>query len=93
MSNTPARRRGSARQTRAALRAVHLALGTIMGFVIYSPTVSDELLRAVFAFGVFPALTVTGMLLWQQAKVRRLLRRAPVRVPVTASVDPADGAA
>ena len=74
MSTTISRRSVAPGQTRAVLRAVHLVLGTVAGFAVYAP-VPDRVGRQLLALVVFPGLTVTGMWIWQQAKVRRLVRR------------------
>jgi hypothetical protein len=72
MSQSNYRRARSPRQTRAMLRVAHLLLAGVSGFALYSPTVSDSLQRVLLGYGVFPALTLTGLWIWQQARVRRL---------------------
>lgn len=60
------------RSQRTLLRVLHLVLGACVGAVIYLPPTWVELLRLALGIVVVPALALTGLLMWQQARVRRL---------------------
>lgn len=63
---------------RRLVRSIHLVVGALAGFFLYAqPLFTDATARAALAYGVVPLLGVTGLMLWQQPKVMRLLRRAP----------------
>ena len=55
------------------LRSGHVALGVILGTAVYLPTAWAEPLRPLLAVAVVPVLAVTGLAMWQQARLRRLL--------------------
>ena len=58
---------------RDLLRWVHIVLAIALGTWIYSPLRGMPTADAVVMFGVFPGLGVAGVVLWQQARVRRML--------------------
>lgn len=57
---------------RTTLRWVHLSAAALIGVSVYSPWISDPVFAAALKFAVFPSLTLTGLVLWQQARLRRL---------------------
>jgi len=64
------------RQVRSLMRVVHLALSVATGFLLYAHgAVSDSMARNGIAFVIFPLLFITGGVMWQQAALRRLLRK------------------
>lgn len=71
-------RRSPARQRRL-LRLVHLAGAGVVGTVVYAPDPVADALRPWAQVVVVPALTLTGVALWQQARLRRAWRGAVAR--------------
>ena len=61
---------------RQGLRWVHLGGAAILGTYLYSPWGADPTFHAIVAYGVFPAMALTGVILWQQRWLNRLLLRA-----------------
>ena len=64
------------RQVRRVMRAVHLLAAIGSAFLVYAgPLVSANTARDVLAFAIVPALLVSGLVMWQQAALRKLLGR------------------
>jgi hypothetical protein len=63
----------SPRRQRSALRATHLAVGLLLGTSVYLPVHYEvaEWLRLFLAVLGVPLVTLTGVWMWQQARVRR----------------------
>jgi hypothetical protein len=57
---------------RRAQRAVHLLAAVVLFAYLYAPL--DSRLDDVVRFGVFPAVALTGIAVWQSARIRRALR-------------------
>ncbi|MFC7137269.1 hypothetical protein [Halobaculum litoreum] len=60
---------------RSRQRLVHLALGTTLGVYLYSPLGSVAAFELAVRALVFPALALSGLLLWKGHHVERVLRR------------------
>ncbi|PRY00450.1 hypothetical protein [Allonocardiopsis opalescens] len=60
---------------RRRLRAAHLLLSLGLGVHVYGPWTDEPALRALTQFGLFPAIALVGVLLWQAPRVRRLATR------------------
>jgi D-alanyl-lipoteichoic acid acyltransferase DltB (MBOAT superfamily) len=56
-------------------RYAHLALATWLGAFLYSPLGEEALALTLTRAVVFPALVVSGLLLWKGPTLRRRLRR------------------
>ena len=63
------------RETRILLRAVHVAFGACVAVVVYAPAAWAEPFRLVLGILVLPAVVLTGLAMWQQGRIRRLLAR------------------
>lgn len=59
-------------QQRRAQRVAHLLAGVILLGYVYAPLSAE--LEAVVRFAVFPILVLTGIAMWQSARIRRALR-------------------
>jgi hypothetical protein len=63
-------------------RVTHLVAALVLVLYVYIPLGSVPLLTTVLQFGVLPLLAVTGMLMWQWTRLRKLfipsLRSAPM---------------
>lgn len=58
------------------LRYAHLIVALLIGAYIYSPTLgSNSAFQALIQFGIFPAIAASGIAMWQQAQLKKLLRR------------------
>ncbi len=66
----------SAASLRQRLRVVHLVTGSLVATYIYLPPGGTAWLRWLLMVVVIPGLTVTGLCMWKQAAVRRLLSRS-----------------
>ncbi len=63
------------KRTRNILRWIHIAGAGVLGTYIYSPWSSDPTFQLLVQAVVFPGLLgVTGIALWQQGRIKRLLR-------------------
>ena len=64
------------RELRIALRWLHIGLGAvIVGTYLYSPWSDVELFRVLVLWVAFPALGLSGLVLWQWGRIARLLGR------------------
>jgi hypothetical protein len=61
--------------SRSALRVGHLALAATLGLYVYSPLAAVPAVELAVQAVVFPALALSGMLLWQGGRLRARLRR------------------
>lgn len=60
--------------TRKTLRYTHMAIAVMLALFIYSPTLrEDALYAAVIQFGVFPFVALSGLAMWQQARLTRFI--------------------
>lgn len=64
------------RQQRNVLRVVHLVLAAVLGVYLYSPLGDVSVVRLSLQVVVFPLFVISGVWMWQQARVRRLLSGA-----------------
>lgn len=65
---------------RIALRWIHLLMAWPLGAFIYTPARENETFVFFMQFVFVPLLVITGLWMWQQARLRRLyhrLRRSP----------------
>ena len=60
---------------RTVARTIHLIAGGLLGLFIYAPPTFAEPLRLFLQFVVIPAAVITGVFIWKQAAIRRLLTR------------------
>lgn len=68
-------RTARSRSRRSAARLVHLVAAAALGTFVYAPVELVEPARLVLQLVVVPAATLTGLYLWKQAAIRRLLQR------------------
>ncbi|QIN83496.1 hypothetical protein GBA63_13280 [Rubrobacter tropicus] len=61
--------------TRTALRWTHLLAGWLIGVFVYTPARESETFVLLMQAAVVPAVVLTGLWMWQQARIRRLYRR------------------
>lgn len=69
--------------TRRAVRWLHILGAMVLGTYLYAPWSAEPVFRALVLFGVFPAIGLSGIWLWQGARIGRLLggRRSRQRLP------------
>ncbi|MBB3937285.1 hypothetical protein [Aureimonas phyllosphaerae] len=60
---------------RSLVRWFHIGVALVLGTYIYSPLRIDPLWTDIVRFGVIPLATVTGLCLWKQGRIAKLLRR------------------
>ena len=60
---------------RIGLRWTHLLIGWLIGALVYTPARENEAFILLMQFVFVPLLVITGLWMWQQARVRRLYRR------------------
>lgn len=67
----------SPRRLRNLMRIVHIALGAALGTYVYLPTYlpGHGAYQWALMLVVVPAVTITGLVMWKQALVRRLFAR------------------
>ena len=66
----------SNRRLRQPVRALHIIEAIVLGAFIYGPWGDGSLLEAAIQFFFFPALGVSGVMLWQQPRLVKLFRKA-----------------
>ena len=59
---------------RKAMLWGHLAGSIVIGVYLYSPWGSESLFQAAVLFGVFPAMAVSGLVMWQWGRINRIFR-------------------
>lgn len=64
------------RTTRIALRWTHLLVGWLIGVFVYTPMRENETFVLLMQVVFVPAVVVTGLWMWQQARIKRLYGRA-----------------
>lgn len=69
----------SNRQLRVVLRWVHIVGGALIATFVYGPWGASPLFLGLMRWGVIPVLILTGLLLWQQARLGKLRQRAKAR--------------
>ena len=65
----------SNKRVRDLQRAVHLTGGLLVMAAIYSPLRDQAVLDVLVQVVAIPAMLVTGLAMWQAARLRRLLAR------------------
>ena len=65
----------SNKNLRNVIRIIHLIAAAIFGMYFYSPIAGDETLRFIIQFVTLPSIALTGVALWQQAYLNKLLNR------------------
>ena len=68
----------SNKRQRDMQRAAHIAGGLMLGAYVYVPLVGGpvpQFAAAAMQFVIFPAVVVTGVLMWQLPRLRRLLKK------------------
>ena len=63
----------SNKQIRDIQRVTHLVAALVLVLYVYIPLGRVPLLTTVMQFGVLPLLAVTGLLMWQWTRLRKLL--------------------
>lgn len=61
---------------RNGIRTIHLLAAATLGMYFYSPIAGNETLRLIIQFGTLPGILLTGIALWQQAFLNKLLNRS-----------------
>ena len=65
----------SNKNLRTVIRIIHLIAAATLGVYFYSPIAGDETLRLIIQFVTLPSIVLTGITLWQQAYLNKLLHR------------------
>jgi len=60
---------------RNVIRIIHLTAAATLGMYFYLPMAGDETLRLIIQFVTLPSILLTGIALWQQAYLNKLLHR------------------
>ena len=76
------------KKARALLRWTHLLVGFLIGVLVYTPARDSEAFVLLMQAAVVPTVTITGLWLWQQARIRRLYRRARANLRRGSTDDP-----
>jgi hypothetical protein len=59
---------------RVTMRWIHIFGSALIGTFVYSPLRSDARFTALMQFVVIPVLLLTGIGMWQQPRLNRLLK-------------------
>ena len=65
----------SNKQLRLILRYTHLAAGILIGLFVYSPLGNVSAFELLVQIGLIPVVVLSGVWIWQQARVRRAFTR------------------
>lgn len=60
---------------RKLLRVVHLVAAAAVGTYLYSPWSSNDAFSAIILYLCFPAMALSGVAMWRQGALQRLLSR------------------
>jgi hypothetical protein len=66
----------SNKNLRNVIRIIHLIAAATLGLYFYSPIAGNETLRLIIQFGTLPSILLTGIALWQQAYLNKMLNRS-----------------
>ena len=66
----------SNKNLRHVIRIIHLIAAATLGIYFYSPIAGDLTLRLIIQFVTLPSIVLTGIALWQQAYLNKLLNRS-----------------
>ena len=69
----------SNKKLRNLIRIIHLMAAATLGMYFYSPIAGDVTLRLIIQFVTLPSIVLTGITLWQQAHLNKLLNRSTRR--------------
>lgn len=68
----------SPQRRRVWARAVHLVAGLVLGTYVYAPAAVAEPLHLALQVVLVPAVVLSGLFMWKQAQIRRLINRRTV---------------
>ncbi|HUG85287.1 MAG TPA: hypothetical protein VMM13_12020 [Euzebya sp.] len=63
------------RQIRKLLTTIHLVTMPFMGYYVYSPIHEHPALQLIGRWVVFPIMLITGVVMWQWARIRKAQAR------------------
>jgi hypothetical protein len=66
----------SARRQRIVMRWLHISVGSLLATYVYLPPGSASWLRWTLMLAGVPAVSLTGVWMWKQAALRRILHSA-----------------
>lgn len=65
----------SNKNLRNGIRIIHLIAAAVFGMYFYSPIAGNETLKLIIQFVTLPSIVLTGLALWQQTYLNKLLNR------------------
>ena len=60
---------------RQTVRILHIIEAIVLGAFIYGPWQDGSLLEASIQYFFFPTLAISGLVLWQQPRIMKMLRK------------------
>ena len=78
----------SNKNLRRVIRLIHLIAASSLGLYFYSPIAGDPTLGFMLRYVMIPMIVLTGIALWQQARLNKLLNGS-TRKPATNAAHPA----
>jgi hypothetical protein len=75
----------SNKNLRIVVRIFHLSAAATLGMYFYSPLAGNETLRLVIQWVTLPGIALTGIALWQQAALNKLLHRYTAKAVLTSA--------
>ncbi|MEM9774048.1 MAG: hypothetical protein AAF902_05675 [Chloroflexota bacterium] len=61
---------------RQSVRILHILEAFVLGAFIYGPWGDGSILEATIQYFFFPALGISGIMLWQQHRLMKIFRRS-----------------
>jgi hypothetical protein len=62
----------AAGRLRRLIRALHILAAALLGTYLYAPLTDAQWLLSGLQYGVFPALALSGLAMWQHGRLHRL---------------------
>ena len=75
----------SNKNLRNLIRVLHLLAAATLGMYFYSPIAGNETLKLIIQFATLPSIALTGLALWQQAFLNKLINRTTRKQAATAA--------
>jgi hypothetical protein len=80
MTARPERRHAGAKQVRTLQRLAHLMTGTLLVAYVYLPLAPGSPAGTAIRWFGLPVLVLSGMVMWQWPRLRRLARQWGIRL-------------
>ncbi|MCP6760356.1 MAG: hypothetical protein NHB32_16810 [Fischerella sp. CENA71] len=77
----------SNKNLRVTMRWIHIVGAGFIGTYIYSPWSSNSAFTALMQFVIIPVLSLTGIVMWKQALLKKLIKGKSDQINIRAMSD------